>query len=60
MATLTAYFRQVGLMFVGFLLGAVLWWLVVGDWQWEFLAGALTAAAFLLVFTLVRARRSKT
>jgi hypothetical protein len=60
MESLSAYFRQLGLMLVGFVLGAVTYRLFVGTWQWDFLAGALTAAAFFLVLTLVRARRADT
>jgi hypothetical protein len=60
MVTLPAYWRQFILMLVGFLLGAVAYRLVAGVWQWDFLAGALTAAAIFLVITLVRARRAKT
>jgi hypothetical protein len=60
MATLSAYWRQLGLMLVGVLLGGVAYWLVTGHWRWDFAAVGLIAAAMFLVITLVRERRAKT
>ena len=59
-AIMAGYFRRVIPALVGFLLGALLWRLFRGTWQWGTLIGALIGAAVILVILLVWERLRKT
>jgi hypothetical protein len=60
MGTLQDYLRRVVPALAGFLIGAAIYGLFTGSWQWDYVAGGSTGVAVMLLITVLRSGRERT
>jgi len=60
MGALQDYRRRVVPALAGFLIGAAIYGLFIGSWQWDYMAGGSTGVAVMLLITVLRSGRERT